>query len=430
MPKDMSLCAFCYCVLRIHMVTLEQQSKRIASLKIPGNAEMLTGFGSINPDKPRSRQIYESLRSRIDNGELLPGAKLPTEVQLMQHFAVSRTTVSRALRDLELQGLIRRRRGSGTYVRDLAPTTEHLDLAFLVPWVESGEGLPYVEGLIHQRLADLASRRNSTLILKCLSHGGSFEERIFHAAQSLIDLRVDGVFYYPAELPGEQMQLNRIVVDMLVAAGIRVVLIDRDIVSFPDRSEFTRIGYDNRRGGVLLTEHLIQVGCRRIAFVGIPEVSTAVADRLAGYYEAHRMKGLSVDHKLVHLVDEVELTGSFCNELIRRDRPDAIIAKMDRFAALIGRHLMAQGLQIGQDIKLAGFDDDPIAELLPVPLTTIRLPILSFAQAAYEAMLDNISGVDTNARQIIIDAELVIRGSTDLRAQQCCYTAVSSAMAE
>jgi GntR family transcriptional regulator, arabinose operon transcriptional repressor len=262
----------------------------------------------------------------------------------------------------------------------------------------------------------LASRRNSTLILKCLAEGESLEARVLNAAKSLIDLRVDGVFYYPAELPGDQMQLNRIVVDQLVAAGVRVVLIDRDIVPFPQRSEFTRIGYDNRRGGVVLTEHLLQLGCRRIAFVGIPEVSTAVADRLAGYYEAHRMHGLEVDPKLVHLVDEHELTRSFCNNLIRSSKPDAIISKMDRFAALIGRHLLAQGLRIGEDIKLAGFDDDPIAELLPVPLTTIRLPVQSFAQAAYEAMLDNVTGADTNARQIVIDAELVVRGSTDVSA--------------
>ncbi len=388
---------------------------------------MLAGLGAIDPARPRSRQIYESLRTRIDSGDLLPGAKLPTELQLMQHFGVSRTTVSRALRDLELQGLIRRRRGSGTYIRELTPTTEHLDLAFFVPWVEAGAGLPYVEGLIHQRLADLASRRNSTLILKCLADGESLERRARIAAQSLIDLRVDGVFYYPAELPGDQMEVNRIVVDMLVKAGIRVVLIDRDIVPFPGRSEFTRIGYDNRRGGVVLTEHLIQVGCRRISFVGIPEVSTAVADRLAGFYEAHRMHGLSVNRKCVHMVDEVEITRSFCDELMRRDEPDAIIAKMDRFAALIGRHLMAQGLQIGRDVKLAGFDDDPIAELLPVPLTTIRLPVYSFSQAAYEAMLDNISGVDTNARQIVIDAELVVRGSTDCSTMNRSGTSPSTA---
>jgi DNA-binding LacI/PurR family transcriptional regulator len=329
---------------------------------------------------------------------------------------VSRTTVSRALRDLELQGRIRRRRGSGTYVRELAAATEQLDLAFFVPWIESGSGLPYVEGLIHQRLADLVSHRQSTLLLKCLAGGADLEERAVNAARSLADLRIDGVFYYPAELPGDQMQLNRTVVDLLVSAGTRVVLIDRDIVQFPGRSEFTRIGYDNRRGGVMLTEHLLGVGCKRIAFVGIPEVSTAVADRLAGYYEAHRMHGIEVDDKLVHLVDEVEITRAFCESLIRHGKPDAIVCKMDRFAALLGRHLMAMRLCIGEDVKLAGFDDDPIAELLPVPLTTIRLPVQSFAQAAYEAMLDNVTGADTNARQILIDAELVVRRSTDTTA--------------
>jgi DNA-binding LacI/PurR family transcriptional regulator len=50
------------------------------------------------------------------------------------------------------------------------------------------------------------------------------------AAQALIESKVDGVLYYPAELPGDLMKLNREVVDLLVAAGIEIVLIDRDIV--------------------------------------------------------------------------------------------------------------------------------------------------------------------------------------------------------
>lgn len=197
-----------------------------------------------------------------------------------------------------------------------------------------------------------------------------------------------------------------------------MILIDRDIVPFPNRSEFTRIGYDNRRAGVALTEHLIGVGCERIAFVGIPEVSTAVADRLAGYYEAHRMRGMRISPRLVHMVDEIELTRSFCEQLVRFESPDAIICKMDRFAALIGRHLMEQGLQIGRDIRLAGFDDDPIAELLPVSLTTIRLPVQPFSHAAYEAMLALIAGAETSPRQVIIDTELVVRNSTDYRARR------------
>jgi LacI family transcriptional regulator len=378
----------------------------------------LAWLGSIDPKKPRSRQLHDVLLERIENGELAPGAKLPTELQLMRYFDVSRTTVSRAMRDLELHGFVQRRRGSGTYVKQRAQSEANLDLAFLVPWIESGLPLPYVEGLIHQRLADIASQRHSTLILKCLSGEGTFSERVVNATKSLIDLRVDGVFYYPAELPDDQMQLNRNVVDMLVNAGISVILIDRDIVPFPNRSEFTRVGYDNRRAGVALTEHLIGLGCERIAFVGIPEVSTAVADRLAGYYEAHRMHGLRISQRLVHMVDEIELTRSFCEKLVRVESPDAIICKMDRFAALIGRHLMEQGFQIGRDIKLAGFDDDPIAELLPVSLTTVKLPVQPFAQAAYEAMVSLALGADKSARQVIIDTELILRNSTDFPLMQ------------
>lgn len=388
---------------------------------------MITWLEGIDPKKPRSKQVYEAIRERIEGGQLTSGAKLPTELELMQHFNVSRTTISRALRDLEMQGFIRRRRGSGTYVKEMADAIEQYDFAFFMPWMESGVALPYVEGLIHQGLADLAARRHSTLLLKCLSGDGSFKERILNTTRSLIDMRVNGVFYYPAELPGDQMQLNRVVVDMLAEAGISVILIDRDIASFPNRSEFTRIGYDNRRAGVILTEHLLRKGCRRIAFVGIPEISTAVADRLAGYFEAHRMHGMSVDDELVNMVDEHQLTRSFSENLMQIAKPDAIISKMDRFAALIGRHLIEQGLQIGRDVKMAGFDDDPIAELLPVSLTTIRLPIRPFVKAAYEAMLDNVSGSDKSARQIIVDTELVVRNSTELESERTFALANSAA---
>ena len=363
--------------------------------------------------KPRYRQIFDTLRERINSGEYPPGHKLPTEAELMRLFDVSRTTVSRAMRDMELLGQITRRRGSGTYVCQPRDLEKRVELALFVPWVETGSGLPYVEGLIHQRIADIASHGQATLLLQCLTPGlGTIEDRMINAANRLIDSQVDGVLYYPAELPGNLMELNRKVVDLLVSAGIQVVLIDRDIVSYPERSEFTRVGYDNRRGGVLLTDHLINVGCKRIAFIGIPEVSTVVANRLSGYHEAHRAHNMMVDPELIHVADEVDLTESFCRNLVEKSKPDAIIGKMDRYAAIIGRHLMAMGVTIGRDIKLGGFDDEPIAELLPVPLTTIRLPVQAFAQTAYEALLRRIADKNSDVGQLIVDTELVIRGST------------------
>ncbi len=71
-------------------------------------------------------------------------------------------------------------------------------------------------------------------------------------------------------------------------------------------------------------------------------------------------------------------------------KPDAVVCKMDHYAALVGRHLMGMGLTIGKDILLAGFDDDPLAGLLPVPLTTIRFVADPFAKT----LLRSADGAD------------------------------------
>ena len=83
------------------------------------------------------------------------------------------------------------------------------------------------------------------------------------------------MFYYPVELPRDQVHYNKLVVDKLLAAGIAVICVDRDIVAFPDRSKLALVTYDNRRAGYLVTEHLIKQGRRRIAFIGSPFVSSA-----------------------------------------------------------------------------------------------------------------------------------------------------------
>ncbi|MEQ8211023.1 MAG: GntR family transcriptional regulator [Lacipirellulaceae bacterium] len=366
-----------------------------------------------NGDQPRYRRIFELLRSQIWQGVYPPGQKLPTEAELMQHFEVSRTTVSRAMRDLEQMGLVDRCRGSGTYVKHRDGNSPVTRLSFLVPWVDSDDRLPYVEGLIYQRIARLAGEAGISIALHCFdSSCHDLRTGMLNAAQKVIDDGVNGVLYYPAELPSDKMRINREIVDQLTQAGIEVVLVDRDITTYPERSEFIRVGFDNRRGGMLLTDHMINQGAKRIAFLGIPEDSTAVNDRLRGFYEAHYQHGLEVDPQLVCAVHEVDLDLDFCRHLMKQIQPDAVIAKMDRFAAILGRHLSFLGVEIGTDLKLAGFDDDPISELLHMPLTTIRLPVDPFAHAAFTAILQRIDEEDFTSRQVIIDTELVIRDST------------------
>jgi DNA-binding LacI/PurR family transcriptional regulator len=372
-----------------------------------------TRNGSAPADQPRYRQIFELLRAQIWQGTYAAGNKLPTEAELMRQFDVSRTTVSRAMRDLEQAGLVSRCRGSGTYVKNRPTQDRVVRLSFLVPWIESDTNLPYVEGLIYQRIARLASEGGTSISLHCFdSSCEDIRSGMLEAAQKVIDDNIDGVLYYPAELPKSKMRINREIVDKISSAGIQVVLVDRDISPYPERSEFIRIGFDNRRSGMVLTEHLLEQGCQRIAFIGIPEDSTAVTDRLRGFHEAHLQHGQVVDPEMIRLVHEEDLDLEYCRNLMNDIRPDAIVAKMDRYAAIIGRHLNLLGVKIGSEVKLAGFDDDPIAELLAMPLTTIRLPVEPFASAAYQAILRRVEETEFLSQQVIIDTELVVREST------------------
>jgi GntR family transcriptional regulator of arabinose operon len=364
--------------------------------------------------KPRHRHVFDTLLGEITAGRFRPGDRIPTEAELAKTFSASRTTISRAMRELKGRGLIQRQRGGGTRV---AQSSGHR-IALFAPFAPSAANLGFMDGQIHAHLADLTARGGDDMRLQLIGRRGATQlEQMLSAVEELTDKGINGVFYYPIELPAETMHYNQLVVDKMRAAGLAVVLVDRDIVSFPQRSDLTLVTYDNRRSGYLVTEHLIQRGCKRIAFIGTPYVSSASADRTRGYIDALEDNDLCVDRSWIRRVDISELNAPFCRSLVDDIRPDAIVCKQDSYAAVLGRHLIDMGLKIGQDVMLAGFDDQPIAEVLPVPLTTVRFPVDPLTQVCYERLLAELaSPVDRVPSLILIDVELIVRPSSGVAA--------------
>jgi DNA-binding LacI/PurR family transcriptional regulator len=354
--------------------------------------------------------VFETLLGEIASGRFQPGDRLPTEAELAKTFSASRSTIARAMRDLKGRGLLSRRRGGGTHI------TRHDGnrIALFTPFAQSAAGLGFIGGRIHAHLSELASHRADHLRLQLTGQTtGDPLEQMLAAARALIERGVAGVFYYPVELPKATSHYNQTVVDRLIAAGVAVVCVDRDIVSFPDRSALPLVTYDNRRGGYLLTDHLIRRGCKRIVFIGSPYVSSAASDRMRGYRDALEDNGLPVDRSHIYGKNLEDLDAAFCQALIAETKPDAIVCKMDHYAAVMGRHLVEMGLKIGRDVMLAGFDDEPFASLLPVPLTTIRFPAEPFAQICYEQLIAQMASPSVPLPgQTLIDVELVIRDST------------------
>ena len=98
--------------------------------------------------------------------------------------------------------------------------------------------------------------------------------------------------------------------------------------------------------------------------------------------------------------------------MLRRERPDAIACYNDRQAALLLQTLAKLGRSVPDDILVAGFDDVQYAKLTIPQLTTMHQPCAEIAAEAFRLLLDRIRNQQLPPRQVLLDAPLVVRGST------------------
>ena len=198
---------------------------------------------------PKHRQVYAAVRRDIESGRLADGARLPSEAVLGQKFGASRITVSRAMRDLQVAGLIERRAGSGTFVKAVKGATG-LSFGLLIPDLGETEIFePICQGMMGSPLA-----RQHALVWGSPNGGGSSkEERAWQMCRHYIDRRVSGVFFAPLEEALHQDDVNLRIVEALDAARIPVVLLDRPALPYPRRGHHDLVGIDNRRAGYMLS---------------------------------------------------------------------------------------------------------------------------------------------------------------------------------
>jgi len=194
--------------------------------------------------------------------------------------------------------------------------------------------------------------------------------------------------------------------------GIPAVLVDR---SSADES-FSSVSVDDLEGGRMAVQHLIDIGRRRIAFIGGPMVIRQVADRLAGARRAAaesdaRLEVIEIDALSVL---EGRRAGASIVARSASDRPDAIFAANDLVAMGVLQALMMQGVdvRVPDEIALIGYDDIDFASAAVVPLSSIRQPSALIGQTAVEILLDEAENPDARSRQVVFQPELVVREST------------------
>jgi DNA-binding LacI/PurR family transcriptional regulator len=200
----------------------------------------------------------------------------------------------------------------------------------------------------------------------------------------------------------------------LKAGGLPVVMLDAESPGPP------RIVIDNEAGGRMATEYLLDLGHRRIAFVGdesYPDLAfTSTAHRLLGYRGALADAGIATDPHLIRLIPH----GGFvlassamrsATELIETaEPPTAIFASSDTQAIGVVHAVEHRGLRVPDDISVIGFDDIDSAAL--VRLSTVRQPLHESGALAARRLCALLSGKRVGRRRTVLPLVLVRRSST------------------
>lgn len=328
----------------------------------------------------------------------------PSIRQVAQAAGVSVATVSRVL---NAKGPIRdetRRRVLETverlgYVPHSAArslsTRRTLSIGVLLPDLHGEFFSELIRGI------DLAARRAGYHVLVSGSHSDPAE---IQAVLQALHGRVDGMIVMtPATaLAAAATRLPR---------GVPVVLLNSP--GLPAEHDSIRV--DHRGGARSVTEHLLDLGHRRIAMICGPAENADAADRLRGFLEAHAARGLEPVSDLLVAGDFREDSGYRAGAILAgvAPRPTAIFAANDAMAIGCLAALRDRGLAVPADIALAGFDDIPIARYLTPALTSVRVAIAELGARALERLLGSIAAESDRSRHHeVVAATLVVRAST------------------
>jgi len=215
--------------------------------------------------------------------------------------------------------------------------------------------------------------------------------------------RVDGVVAMSPDLDEESLRN--------LPSTIPVVL----LCSVPRGNEIDSLTIQNCRGAKEMVAHLTSLGHRRIAIIKGASRNYDAAERLRGYRLALREAGIERDPSLERDGDFTEAAGykAAIELLALEQRPTAIFAANDSMAIGALSALRESGVQVPDDMAVAGFDDIPLARYMDPPLSSVHVPICELGARAVDLLLHGITHKnDHTRRRERVSTELVIRRST------------------
>lgn len=335
------------------------------------------------------RQIYETVRTQIDSGQLEIGERLGTEKELAQAHGVSTITVKRALDLLRDEGLVERVPRRGTFVKARTPSANAAlkrskpTIGCVVTNFDDTFGTPLLGGLV-----DSAAQTANLIIRRSLGQP-QLEETLI---KDFIDDGVQGIILEPTSSQWVAPSVLE-----LITRQFPIVVLDRSLAGIP----ISTVASDNVEAGRALTQHLLELGHQRIGWVTSAGQVSTLQERYEGFVHAHAANGVTHSHDAIfdkveatipstttQLQDEVAALRSWVKQY---PHITAFVAGEYNIALLLKEALSQAGLSVPDNKSVACFDHPDITyDLSAFRFTHIRQDQHSMGATAVEQVLRQI----------------------------------------
>src|SRR5437588_3000814 len=240
-----------------------------------------------------------------------------------------------------------------------------------------------------------------------LAHTLEDPQREETCIRRLLARRVDGLFLSPVY----RLATEAPVYQELLAQRVPTLILGHLV---PFCQHFANVEPDDLLGSYAITQHLLKLGHKRIAFIAGPPATPWTQERFEGYRRALREEGIEIDEKLVFQAGHSIEDGAKAALQLINESSDAtaVQAVNDLVAAGCAEELLRQGLRIPTDISVTGFGNVLLSEHFRVPLTTVRQPKFRLGSAAFDSMLQLLRGQKPEGKRL--SAELVVRASSGI----------------
>lgn len=331
--------------------------------------------------------------------------------QIAEELGISVTTVSKALKEYpdvskKTRKLVRETASLLNYKPNSFAvnlrTKESKTIGLIIPEIVHHFFSSVIKGIIFQ-----AEKKGYLVITLQSNESYELEKK---QLDLLISKRVDGILISLANGTADYKHLYEI-----IEQGIPLVMFDK----IAKVINCSKVIIDDRKAAYKATQHLIDIGCKRIAHFRGPLLPQNSIDRFLGYKQALLDNGLLYDSSIVYTLENMSFEeGKFyANKLLQEHRDvDGIFINTDLVAIGAIAEFNRQGVKIPDEISIIGFSNWFMSSVISPSLTTINQPGFDMGKKAFKRLYRDIrnkkKGKSLTPEEIVLSTELVVREST------------------